>query len=157
MVNHICEPISSNQFASCSSARVGQGGGGAPLTLLAAQGSANERSHHRVSQGRTRSAKPKVLDTTFVRASVGRIICSDAAASAPPRSTPLLKAPSSTASIPKPACARCPAASPITRSAASPSCCPGTSILHRRFPPPPDPPLPVTQKKPTSSHSPYPP
>src|SRR6266567_826327 len=33
MVNHICEPISSNQFASCSSARVGQGGGGAPLTL----------------------------------------------------------------------------------------------------------------------------
>src|SRR6266550_2424957 len=32
MVNHICEPISSNQFASCSSARVGQGGGGAPLT-----------------------------------------------------------------------------------------------------------------------------
>jgi hypothetical protein len=33
MVNHICEPISSNQFASCSSARVGQGGGGAPLTV----------------------------------------------------------------------------------------------------------------------------
>src|SRR5258708_21435950 len=33
MVNHICEPISSNQFASCSSARVGQGGDGAPLTL----------------------------------------------------------------------------------------------------------------------------
>src|SRR6266404_1147034 len=33
MVNHICEPISSNQFASCSSARVGQGGGGAPLTI----------------------------------------------------------------------------------------------------------------------------
>src|SRR5438128_12114480 len=33
MVNHICEPISSNQFASCSSARVGQGGGGAPLTF----------------------------------------------------------------------------------------------------------------------------
>jgi DNA invertase Pin-like site-specific DNA recombinase len=33
MVNHICEPISSNQFASCSPARVGQGGGGAPLTL----------------------------------------------------------------------------------------------------------------------------
>src|SRR6266567_5346636 len=33
MVNHICEPISSNQFASCSSARVGQGGGGAPLTM----------------------------------------------------------------------------------------------------------------------------
>src|SRR6266550_3609961 len=35
MVNHICEPISSNQFASCSSARVGQGGGGAPLTIKA--------------------------------------------------------------------------------------------------------------------------
>src|SRR6266481_10203222 len=33
MVNHICEPISSNQFASCSSARVGQGGDGAPLTV----------------------------------------------------------------------------------------------------------------------------
>src|ERR1700758_5336187 len=33
MVNHICEPISSNQFASCSSPRVGQGGGGAPLTV----------------------------------------------------------------------------------------------------------------------------
>src|SRR6266702_1851765 len=33
MVNHICEPISSNQFASCSSARVRQGGGGAPLTV----------------------------------------------------------------------------------------------------------------------------
>src|SRR5437660_5639998 len=33
MVNHICEPISSKQFASCSSARVGQGGGGAPLTF----------------------------------------------------------------------------------------------------------------------------
>jgi DNA polymerase-1 len=33
MVNHICEPISSNQFASCSSARVEQGGGGAPLTV----------------------------------------------------------------------------------------------------------------------------
>jgi hypothetical protein len=37
MVNHICEPISSNQFASCSSARVGQGGGGAPLTNQRAQ------------------------------------------------------------------------------------------------------------------------
>src|SRR6266436_8538796 len=36
MVNHICEPISSNQFASCSSARVGQGGDGAPLTVVAA-------------------------------------------------------------------------------------------------------------------------
>src|SRR5260221_5061174 len=36
MANHICEPISSNQFASCSSARVGQGGDGAPLTLLLA-------------------------------------------------------------------------------------------------------------------------
>jgi hypothetical protein len=36
MVNHICEPISSNQFASCSSARVEQGGGGAPLTQLIA-------------------------------------------------------------------------------------------------------------------------
>src|SRR6266851_1789321 len=34
MVNHICEPISSNQFASCSSARVGQGGDGAPLTIF---------------------------------------------------------------------------------------------------------------------------
>jgi hypothetical protein len=33
MVNHLCEPISSNQFASCSLARVGQGGGGAPLTI----------------------------------------------------------------------------------------------------------------------------
>jgi hypothetical protein len=38
MVNHICEPISSNQFASCSSARVGQGGGGAPLTIHPEQG-----------------------------------------------------------------------------------------------------------------------
>src|SRR6266568_1776398 len=38
MVNHICEPISSNQFASCSSARVGQGGGGAPLTVEARGG-----------------------------------------------------------------------------------------------------------------------
>jgi LPXTG-motif cell wall-anchored protein len=37
MVNHICEPISSNQFASCSSARVGQGGGGAPLTAFHGQ------------------------------------------------------------------------------------------------------------------------
>src|SRR5690349_15444942 len=43
MVNHICEPISSNQFASCSSARVGQGGGGAPLTILRAHCSSPRR------------------------------------------------------------------------------------------------------------------
>jgi len=33
MVNHICEPISPNQFASCRSARALQGGGEAPLTI----------------------------------------------------------------------------------------------------------------------------
>src|SRR5207302_9383532 len=42
----------------------------------------------------------------------------------------LLKAPSSTASIPKPTCARCSAASPITRSTASQNCCTGTSALY---------------------------
>ena len=34
MVNHICEPISPNQLASCRSARALQGGGEAPLTLM---------------------------------------------------------------------------------------------------------------------------
>jgi hypothetical protein len=33
MVNHICEPISPNQLASCRSARALQGGGEAPLTV----------------------------------------------------------------------------------------------------------------------------
>jgi transposase len=40
----------------------------------------------------------------------------------------------------------CSAASPITRSTASPGWCPGTSTLHRRFAPQPDQRLPVKQK-----------
>src|SRR6266404_6251358 len=54
MVNHICEPISSNQFASCSSARVGQGGGGAPLTIDLRNG----RLHVNRSKGGIESVHP---------------------------------------------------------------------------------------------------
>src|SRR5258706_8645406 len=48
MVNHICEPISSNQFASCSSARVGQGGGGAPLTIYQRPKTSEPHPQHKV-------------------------------------------------------------------------------------------------------------
>src|SRR5512132_3828992 len=50
MVNHICEPISPNQLASCRSARALQGGGEAPLTLDE-QAAINVRRHLGVPHG----------------------------------------------------------------------------------------------------------
>src|SRR5258708_2893609 len=73
MVNHICEPISSNQFASCSSARVGQGGGGAPLTIDQLEhGSDDERDIERTARHTVKAESLTALVFAFDLYDAGR-------------------------------------------------------------------------------------
>src|SRR6516225_7587566 len=59
MVNHICEPISPNQLASCRSARALQGGGEAPLTIQQRPGQSRAPNGYlNVRQGPGMNFKP---------------------------------------------------------------------------------------------------